>query len=308
MDTSTKVSSGAVCFGEVLWDVFPDEAKPGGAPLNVAYHLRRLGVDSQMISRIGEDERGQQLRKILSGWGFDLNYIGTDQQHPTSTVDLFTDEKNEVHYTIHENVAWDYIPADPAYIAKVKEAGVLIFGSLSLRNQTSYETLLQLLDVCETKIMDVNIRMPFFDIDKIEKVLHKTDILKLNKAELNQMVEALGAGIEADEDKRVNFLRDKFSINEVLLTKGSKGARYYHDDVSHFQQAYPIQIQDTVGSGDAFLAGFLAKRLSKEHNPASMLDYASAVGAFNTTKAGACPPYTLEELDRFIAHQKTNLA
>jgi fructokinase len=308
MGLSTKKDSGAVCFGEVLWDVFPGGAKPGGAPLNVAYHLRQLGVNCEMISRTGADERGRDLLNIIAAWGFDLRYIGTDQDHLTSTVDLFTDEHNDVSYAIHENVAWDHIPADPAYIAKVKEDGVLVFGSLSMRSRTSYETLLQLLEVCETKVMDVNIRMPFFDIDKIEKVLYKTDILKLNKAELNQMVIALGADLEADEDKGVNFLREKFNIDEVLLTKGSKGARYYRGENSYFQDAYKIEICDTVGSGDAFLAGFLAKWLRPEKNAAAMLDYASAIGAFNTTKAGACPPYTIDELDRFIAHHKTKIA
>lgn len=304
MDISAKISPAVVCFGEVLWDVFPNEAKPGGAPMNVAYHLRRLGVASEMISRVGNDEHGSDLLQLLSSWGFNLSYIGTDTRYPTSTVDLFTDEHNDVTYTIHEQVAWDYIPAAQEYSSLVKEAGVLVFGSLAMRNETTYSTLMQLLEDCNTKVMDVNIRMPFFDINKIKEVLGKTDILKLNKAELNQMIDALEVTMEQDEDKRVNYLQEQFHINEVLLTKGSKGAKYYTGNSCHFQPAYSIHVQDTVGSGDAFLAGFLAKRLSGEKSAAIMIDYAAAVGAFNTTKTGACPSYTLAELDQFIQTHK----
>lgn len=305
MNTSAyPTTPSVVCFGEVLWDIFPDSARPGGAPMNVAYHLRRLGINSEMISRIGNDDLGLKLLQLLKDWQFNTAYIGMDPDHPTSTVDLFTDEHNEVTYTINEQVAWDYIPLLETYISLVQQSDVLVFGSLAMRHETTCQTLMHLLDISRVKVMDLNIRMPFFDIKKIQEALHKTDILKLNKAELNQLIAALDIKDNVAEDKMINALRERFGINEVLLTNGGNGAWYFAGNESFFQQTYPIKVLDTVGSGDAFLAGFLAKRFSKEPQPATILEYASAVGAFNTTKTGACPHYTTEELDLFMQHHK----
>lgn len=308
MNRENQSSPSIVCFGEVLWDVFPTEKKPGGAPMNVAYNLHQLGANCTMVSRLGNDELGKTLLKQFANWGFSSEHIGIDPIYPTSTVDLVADENMDYSYTIHEGVAWDHIPMTAEDAHLVEQADALVFGSLAMRNSETYHTLLQLMDRAKTKVLDINIRMPFFSIEKIKEILPKINILKLNKAELNQVIEALGVEVAADEDERVKYLQHTFGIGEVLLTKGSKGAIYYCGEESFFQPAYHITVKDTVGSGDAFLAGFLSKRFSgtPDMPKSASVDFAAAVGAFITTKDGACPSYTIDELNSFLKeHQPT---
>jgi fructokinase len=288
-----------VCFGEVLWDVFPDGTKkPGGAPMNVAYNLKRLGVDCTMISSVGNDENGAELLAQLEAWGMTTDYIARDAQYPTSTVELVLDEHNDASYTIVEGVAWDNIPLLEKFKAIVQESEVLVFGSLAMRNDVSYNTLMELVKLAKVKVLDINLRLPHFELDKAVDILPEIDILKLNKAELNFLIEALDVDVEADEHIRAKYLQDRFGIAEIVLTKGSKGANYYRNNNQLHQDAYEITINDTVGSGDAFFAGFLAARFDSKaaDNDANILNMAIATGAFITTKEGACPPYTLQEL------------
>jgi len=297
-----KEAVAMVCYGEVLWDCWPEAIKPGGAPMNVAYHLRKLGVDAAMISRVGKDEDGLKLKQLLLDWGFPVEHVGTDDEYPTSRVDLSVGEDNEVSYVIHEDVAWDYIPLTIANTEMVENAEVLVFGSLAARSEQSWQTLMSLIEVAKFRVMDINIRMPFFFIDKLEELLHQVDLLKLNKAELNQVVDALDGGVPLEEDIRVQYLQQRFDIPEVLLTKGSKGAIYYRGSERYFQSAFDIEVKDTVGSGDSFLAGFLVRRFDGlEHAPQEVIRFAAAVGAFNTTKEGACPEYTSQELEAFLS-------
>lgn len=307
MNRENQSSPAIVCFGEVLWDVFPTVKKPGGAPMNVAYNLHQLGTNCTMISRLGNDELGETLLKQFAEWGFSSKYIGIDDVYATSTVDLVADEHMDYSYTIHEGVAWDHIPMTADSAQLVEQADALVFGSLAMRNAETYQTLLQLMDRAKTKVLDINIRMPFFDIEKIMEILPKIDILKLNKAELNQVIEALNVEITPGEDERVQYLQHTYGIGEVLLTKGSKGAIYYAHDESFFQPAYAITVKDTVGSGDAFLAGFLSKRFGKSDevaNKSTYVDFAAAVGAFITTKDGACPAYRMNELSSFLQEHR----
>jgi fructokinase len=297
-----------VCFGEVLWDVFPDGTKkPGGAPMNVAYNLNRLGVDCKMISSVGEDQNGKELMEQLNEWGMSTDYIAINPDFPTSTVGLVLDEHNDASYTIFEDVAWDNIPLWDSYKEIVKDSEVLVFGSLAMRNDASYSTLTALLKLAKVKVLDINLRLPHFDLNKALEVLPQINVLKLNKAELNFLIDALEVTIEADEHLRSKYLQERFGIAEIVLTKGSKGANYYRNGNQLHQDAYQITINDTVGSGDAFFAGFLAYRFdaTTEDNDAKILDMAMATGAFITTQEGACPPYTLEDLLDFQSKNST---
>jgi fructokinase len=297
-----------VCFGEVLWDVFPDGTKkPGGAPMNVAYNLNRLGVDCKMISSVGDDQNGKELLEQLTEWGMSTDYIAENPDFPTSTVALVLDEHNDASYTIFEDVAWDNIPLWDSYKDIVRDSEVLVFGILAMRDEVSFSTLTALLKLAKVKVLDINLRLPHFDLNKALDVLPQIDVLKLNKAELNFLIDALEVDLDTDEHVRSKYLQERFGIAEIILTKGSKGANYYRDGNQLHQDAYQITINDTVGSGDAFFAGFLAYRFDSttEDNDAKILNMAMATGAFITTKEGACPPYTLEDLLDFQSKNTT---
>lgn len=287
-----------VCFGEILWDMLPTGKKPGGAPMNVAYHLHKLGLNSQFISSVGNDNAGSELIGFLEEMGLSTQNIQTNTAQKTSEVLATINDNHEVSYDIVYPVAWDYIAWDPAYEELLRSSDAFIFGSLASRNEASKATLLKMLDYCKYRVFDVNLRAPHYSPQLIEALLKKTDLLKLNGAELQLIGEWFSSSLKKEADI-VEMLFNDFGIKEIIITKGSTGASYYTPSLQYNYPAYKITVNDTVGSGDSFLAAFISMKLVNAHLEET-LDYAVALGAFITTQAGACPPYSKYDLTRFI--------
>lgn len=284
----------AVCFGEVLWDILPTGAKPGGAPMNVAYHLQKMGQQTAMISRVGNDERGNELLSILQRAGLTTDYVQRDKEHWTGIVNATLHETNEVSYEIVQPVAWDFIAIEEALPAMVAAAQFFIYGSLAARDVASAQTLWQLMEQAQKRVVDINLRPPHFKKEVVEKLLHSADILKLNEHEL-PLISAWYHELKKEKDQ-VKALQDRFSIATIIVTKGGEGAMVCEDGKIYTHPGYKITVADTIGSGDAFLAGFLAK--TREGAPIEKrLQFANALGAFIASKEGACPAYSLEEVE-----------
>ncbi|WDF45875.1 carbohydrate kinase [Chryseobacterium sp. KACC 21268] len=289
--------SYAVCFGEVLWDIFPSGSRAGGAPFNVAYNLDKMDVDVKMITKIGNDTLGNDLLKQIKSWNISTEYIQIDEEKPTGTVIASFDEHGEAHYDIVNDIAWDHIKICPEHRELIENAEAFVFGSLIARNEESKNTLLRLIEFAKFRVFDVNFRPPFIDFDLVKTLLGKADLVKMNKAELRQIIEFLDKEY-IDENSSIKYLQNYFNMNEIVLTKGSKGARYFVGDKSYDFSAVSIEVNDTVGSGDSFLAGFLSKRIQGK-TPDEIMKQAVALGAFITSKSGACPDYTYEEFKSF---------
>ncbi|MGI9649931.1 carbohydrate kinase family protein [Chryseobacterium sp. RLHN22] len=289
--------SYTVCFGEVLWDIFPAGSRAGGAPFNVAYNLDKMGVEVQMISKVGNDELGNELLNQIKNWNISTDFIQIDNEKKTGTVIANFDEHGEAHYDIVDNVAWDHIKVTPEQKELIQNSDAFVFGSLVARNDESKKTLLELMELSKFRVFDVNFRPPFIDFDLIKVLLQKADLVKMNKAELRTIIEFLGEEY-IDEDNSIEQIQKHFDLNEIVLTKGSKGARYFVGDKSYNFSAVPIEVNDTVGSGDSFLAGFLSKRIQGKL-PEEIMKQAVSLGAFITSKSGACPDYTYEEFKSF---------
>ena len=297
-------SKNVICFGEVLWDILPASAKPGGAPMNVAYHLNKLNVQAHLISRIGQDEPGEKLRNLLTEWGLPVNFCGTDSAYPTSEVHARVNANHEVSYEILFPVAWDFIPYQNSYSKLLTSADALVFGSLVTRNETSRATLFRLLKESRYNVFDVNLRAPHYAPEPIAHMLHATNLLKLNEHELVLITNWFSSSCSSEGD-RIQLLQEKFDIPEIIVTKGSRGATFYKPQAQLECIAFKVEVADTVGSGDAFLAAFLAKRL--QGNAAAVaLSYAAALGGFVTQNHGACPDYTLSELEAFKQSHEAN--
>ena len=298
MKTTTDNRKMIVCYGEVLWDIFPTKTKPGGAPMNVAYHLRKLGIDSQMISRVGADEWGRKITDLLDGWQIPAHYCAPDALHETGLVHATAVTPTEMAYTIEYPAAWDFIEWNEEMAQKVAEADAFVYGSLVTRDETSRNTLLRLLEKAKYKVFDINLRPPFYEKEVLEQLIGKCNLLKMNENE----VALLGKwylGEDGVEEASVRYLQDKFNIDEVIVTKGEEGATYYTRGASHSFQAYQVEVKDTVGSGDSFLAAFLSKKLNGA-SAVEAMQYAIAVGAFVASNEGACPVYSTQDLNRFI--------
>ncbi|WP_353195792.1 carbohydrate kinase [Parapedobacter defluvii] len=295
METGRKQ---VVCYGEVLWDVLPSGRKPGGAPMNVAYHLRRLGIPSVLVSRIGDDTDGRALLDFLSGMGIAIDFVQVDEQYETSRVMATIGRDNEVSYQILEPVAWDFIQYDPRLSTLIHTSDVLVYGSLAARSTQSHATLQQLLDHAKYRLFDVNLRPPHYTPELIDGLFRRADAAKLNSHELAQVSNWLDIG-RGSEDERVGRLQERYELGEIIVTKGAQGASYYTPGTRRDFPAIRVSVTDTVGSGDAFLAAFLVQKLQGEGNE-TLLELATALGAYVTTKTGACPHYSRADLDHFI--------
>lgn len=290
-----------ICFGEMLWDCFPDKEIPGGAPMNVALHLNQLGLDVKMISRVGNDDHGQKILGFVTDYGLDTSCIQRDEQLPTGTVQVDNTDIENIKYTIVAPVAWDHISLTYEALKAVQHADAFIFGSLAVRHQKSWETLYHLIHEPVLKIFDINLRAPFYDFEQIEIILGYTDILKINEDELVIVADYFDIDLpenapHLEKSKLVcTYLTEHFPIAMVCVTLGSKGALIYQEGKIISHPGYKVKVEDTVGSGDAFLSGFVKSYL-EDQKPEEILDFACAMGAFVATQKGGTPRYKVEDV------------
>jgi len=289
--------SKVVCYGEVLWDLLPTGKIAGGAPMNAAYHINNLGLSATMISRIGADDLGRELLAFLNDKGVSTRYVQTDPLLPTGIVNVTLNSKGSPAYEIVQPVAWDNIQPDEELHDIVKEADALVFGSLACRSERSKNTLLELLDVATLRVFDTNLRRPFYSQSLLEELLSKTDIAKMNDEEL--AIIAGWNGVQADEATQMQFLKQKFGLERLILTKGENGAACLDETGYHTHPGFPVQVRDTIGSGDAFLAAFLSKMLAGADSP-ECLEFACALGALVATKQGGTPDINTLEIQKLI--------
>lgn len=277
-----------VCFGEVLWDILPSGEVPGGAPMNVAYHLHKLNKQPALITRIGMDKRGHDLMNIFSGRGVCTDYFQVDNTYGTGSVFVKADDASEVAYDIVKPAAWDFIELEAAHADLLADAGYFVFGSLAARGTESRNTLFALLEMAKYKVLDINLRAPHYSRGLVEELLRKADFVKMNRAEL-ELITGWVSNFTSLED-RMKSIRDRFNIPNIVVTMGGDGALLYRDELFTGHKGYPVEVVDTIGSGDAFLAGFLS-RLLENADSADALSYACNLGAFIATQRGACPQY-----------------
>lgn len=280
-----------LCFGEMLWDIFPDGAVPGGAPMNVAIGLKKLGSDVFILSSCGKDELGVNLLEYLHQNGLSTEYV-QQSNYPTGAVNVHLSEKKDATYEIVFPSAWDYIEKPQA----LPEFDILVYGSLSCRNKTSFETLSSLLETATFKVFDVNFRAPFIDRSVIEQLLIKSDLVKMNHEELFQI--SAWNGLESEDLKlAANLVFKHYSLNMLCVTLGAEGAFLKTADEELYQSGFPVKIQDTVGAGDAFLAGFI-HNYSREKPLKDTLEFACLLGAWVASRKGANPPFILENIKK----------
>lgn len=290
-----------LCLGEMLWDLLPSGPKPGGAPMNVALQLKRIGLNVQIASRVGNDELGSKLKSYLQSHDLTVDLVQVDSNLPTGEVIVTLDENGNAVYEICEPVAWDNLKYTDNLIQALSETGIVVYGTLASRNSVAQETILKVLDNEALKIIDVNLRPPFIQKEKLEILLMKADIIKLNNEELNHISSWYDRSDE-DENKMIRWLSKKYNSSMVCVTKGEEGCVLYSNNQFYTHPGYKITTVDTVGAGDAFLAGFIFAMIQgKTHE--EILNFSSATGAFVASKEGANPDYNMNEILQIMSQK-----
>ncbi|MDR3628254.1 MAG: PfkB family carbohydrate kinase [Ignavibacteriaceae bacterium] len=239
-------------FGEILFDVYPEVKTLGGAPFNFIYHIKKLTGEGNFISKVGDDELGKEIFNFLELNGISSDYIAVDKEHSTGVANANLDENKIPHWEIKLNCAYDFIePSDK--ITNLIEDGTdcLYFGTLAQRNNASRNTLNKMFGKKIKYFCDLNFRQNYYDADIIKTSLNTADILKLNDDEL-KIVNQLLLKQTYDEMALAKHISEKFNIELVCITLGSKGAILYKNGRTDHYMADAEIIVDTVGAGDAY--------------------------------------------------------
>ena len=269
----------------MLWDIFPEGEKIGGAPLNFALRLNALGIDTFIASRIGKDVLGKRLIEFLQENKLDTKLIQHSSSFSTGIVKVLLDPKGSATYEISHPVAWDKIQTTPELIKTVSDASVFLFGSLVARDSVAKNTLSELLPYANFKVFDVNLRHPHYDYPLIDELMRQADFIKFNEEELHEISEHFGCQSNQLSDQ-LAYMAEYAQSPYVCVTKGADGAMLYHEGSYYNQNGFPVEVVDTVGSGDSFLATLLEGMLTNR-NLKHTLKRACAMGALVAGSAGA---------------------
>lgn len=283
-----------VGMGEALWDMLPEGKKLGGAPANFAYHVSQLGLDSCVVSAVGDDVLGKEILATFKEKKV-RNMIET-VPYPTGTVQVTLDAEGVPQYEIKEGVAWDNIPYTPELKALAAETKAVCFGSLAQRSVVSRNTINRFLDDMPKegtlRIFDINLRQNFYSKDVLCNSFKKCNILKINDEELVTVSRMFGyPGIDLQD--KCWILLAKYDLKMLILTCGVNGSYVFVPGSVSFVETPKVKVADTVGAGDSFTAAFVAsilkgKSVSEAHR------MAVDVSAYVCTQNGAMPELPAE--------------
>lgn len=279
-----------VGIGEALWDILPEGKKIGGAPANFAYHVSQFGLQSQVVSAVGDDKLGNEILENFGEKG--LNVLIDKVEYPTGVVQVQLDAEGVPCYDIKENVAWDNIPFTDRLERLAKRTCAVCFGSLAQRNVVSRQTINAFLDAMpngkgQYKVFDINLRQGFYTKEILCNSMEQCNILKINDEELVTVSRMFGyPGIDLQD--KCWILIAKYNLEMLILTCGVNGSYVFTPGKVSFVETPTVQVADTVGAGDSFTGAFIAAIL-KGKSVSEAHQLAVNVSAFVCTQNGAMP-------------------
>ncbi len=279
-----------VGIGEALWDVLPEGKKIGGAPANFAYHVSQLGLESCVVSAVGDDKLGLEILDNFNEKK--LNHLIHKVPYPTGTVQVELDENGIPCYDIKENVAWDNIPFTQELKDLAHNTCAVCFGSLAQRNVVSRNTILHFLDEMpdgdnKYKVFDINLRQGFYTKEILCQSMEKCNVLKINDEELITVSRLFGyPGIDLQD--KCWILLAKYDLKMLILTCGVNGSYVFTPGHISFVETPKVNVADTVGAGDSFTATFIASLL-KGMTISEAHKLAVEISAYVCTQNGAMP-------------------
>lgn len=249
-----------VGIGEILWDIFPEGKKAGGAPVNFVYHATAMGAKGYAISAVGNDELGDEIVDVVNGIGIDHLIAKVD--YPTGTVKVqFND--GAPFYEITEEVAWDYIPISNEVVELAHKTDAVCFGTLAQRCFTSKESIrhfLSLVPEDSLRILDINLRSPFYSQSLIEESLKLCNVLKINDEEL-EILKEIFAIKDVDLKEACKWFMRTYNLKYLILTAGADYSMVFSSENVSILKTPKVDVVDTVGAGDSFTGAFITSIL-----------------------------------------------
>ncbi len=279
-----------VGIGEALWDVLPEGKKIGGAPANFAYHVSQFGLQSCIVSAVGDDALGKEILDNFREKN--LNHIVETVPYPTGTVQVELDPNGVPQYDIKENVAWDNIPFTPQLEELAHRTRAICYGSLAQRNVVTRQTINRFIDAMPKDqenliVFDVNLRQRFYTKEILDESMKRCNVLKINDEELVTISRMLGYP-GTDLQSKCWILLGRYDLKMLILTCGVNGSYIFTSGNMSYLATPQVEVADTVGAGDSFTATFTSS-IIKGLPVAEAHRRAVEVSAFVCTQHGAMP-------------------
>lgn len=292
MPAPSKAARSVILFGEVLIDVFPDRLVLGGAPFNVARHLRAFGLNPILVTRTGTDEYRNIVIAAMGHFGMETMGVQGDPTHPTGKVLVHVGKEGH-RFEILPDQAYDFInPTITRMVTLSAQADLVYFGTLAQRNKNSRRALGTLLrSTAAPRMLDLNLRKPWYDLPTLKRSLAYADILKVNEEELLTLAGLLRLQA-ADERAAAEQLIRQHDLECLLVTYGERGSWLLNKDGTEVDNdgINGHSVTDTVGAGDAFSAVFIAGALGGWPIQQTLMR-ANAFAAALCSQRGAVPDH-----------------
>ncbi len=270
------------CIGELLWDVLPTGRVLGGAPANVAFHLRQLGLPVRLVTRLGRDEPGEAAREALRAHGLPVDDVQWDDELPTGAAHVTLDAAGQASYRFVTPAAFDAMVA-PAFAPEV-----VVFGSLAQRDERSASALQAFVARAGRRVYDINLRPPFTPMAIVARSLPLANVVKVNEEEAALLAQALS--LPLDLPAFAAELAGRYGTEVVCITRGPGGAAAWRAGEWAEVPGVGVEAVDTVGAGDAFLAALVQGWLAGAA-PRELLERANRLGAYVAARRGAMPAH-----------------
>ena len=295
-DTGKGPQARPLVLGEVLWDVFSDSTRLGGAPLNFAAHTLRMGHTPLLISAVGEDDLGRQAAREIQSLGLDTSLLQRTERFPTGRASVSLDPQGQAAFLIDRPAAYDAVTLSAGEIQTVQNWSPdwIYFGTLFSSMPEGRATLLELLRLLPgaLRFYDLNLRPGFESAALVCELLEQAHVVKMNRDEMCAIHRYLG--LPAETNAFCAAASERFGWRAVCVTLGSRGCAVFANGQYQEDPGCPIHVADTVGAGDAFAAAFL-HGLASKWDIAEIARFANRVGALVASKPGAIPDWTPAE-------------
>lgn len=287
-------------LGEILWDLLPSGRRFGGAPANFACHAAALGAEVYLVSRVGDDALGRQAYEVLQRPGLSTRFVGQSTRFATGQVQVTLDREGVAHYMFGQDEAWDHLDGPQELIQMAPRVAAVCFGTLGQRQVAAQRTIHQFLDsTAKTalRVLDLNLRPPYYNDATLQESLSRANVLKLNTEELRELEQRYDlSGKTVD---MLHRLRDLFSFDCVAFTRGPDGAVLVTADEQSEYSPVGVRVEDTVGAGDMYTAALVMGLLRGDPLP-EINRAACQLAAYVCTQPGGAPPLPEHMADGFL--------
>jgi len=297
-------------IGEIIWDVFPESEYLGGAPLNFAAHVRRLGHDSFILSAVGDDERGPKAIQQIAELRVAVDFVHRVRGVPTGIAAVEIDSDGHPHFAIARPAAYDRFALPDETLTRIADLQPdwIYFGTLFHTTRANLAMTKRILDACPTayRVYDMNLRGEHWTPELVKELSSLASVVKASDEDMRMFRPSVAVSRDEFEASMSAVSADKMwgipNARAVVISRGAQGCFVYSRGELAAVRAFPVEVADTVGAGDAFTAAFI-HAVSEQKPMADAARFANAVGALVASRAGAIPDWTLAEVDALLSSE-----